>query len=212
MHRSAALVLTACIAAVPAAAQESVRPLPRPEEVGRPAETGSVAVCNRPDIIGERLPRVDDPGACGVVRPVRLDEVAGVALEPAPVVTCRTARRLRRWLVESVKPAFGSGEDSLVGLGIAAGYVCRTINYAEDADISEHGKGRALDIARFERAGGETVSVLEHWDGEQHGELLRGIHADACGIFGTAIGPESDPLHEDHFHYDVEERRRPYCP
>jgi hypothetical protein len=205
MFRGAVLLLALGLGA-PAAAQEPPRPEPRP------AEVGPAAVCGRPDIVGERLAPVDDAGACGVARPVRLDSVAEVTLDPAPIVTCRTARRLRRWLVESVKPAFGDGEDRLAGLGIAAGYVCRTINYDEDADISEHGKGRALDISRFERADGETVTVLEGWRDEEDGALLREIHRDACGIFGTALGPETNALHADHFHYDVEERRNPYCP
>jgi hypothetical protein len=164
------------------------------------------------DVVGMRVPPVDDPGVCGVARPVRIDTVAGVALEPAPVVECRTAGRLRQWVVESVKPAFADADGELVAIGVAAGYVCRTINYDPDADVSEHGKGRALDIARFERAGGATISVAEDWGGEEHGALLRAIHAEACGIFATALGPETNAMHADHFHYDVKTRRRPYCP
>jgi hypothetical protein len=62
----------------------------------------------------------------------------------------------------------------------------------------------------------EPVDVLHmaslEYGHEGHGDLLREVHEGACGIFSTSIGPDSDALHEDHFHYDLAERRRPYCP
>lgn len=38
--------------------------------------------------------------------------------------------------------------------------------------------------------------------------FLRAVHEDACGIFGTVLGPEANALHEDHFHLDMKARRR----
>lgn len=186
-------------------------PLPRPETLGE-AGPGWVEVCGAPVILGEPSPAVDGPGACGIARPVKLGSVAGVALDPPPVVTCPTARRLAVWLEEHAKPAFAAEGERLAGLDIAAGYVCRNVNYAEDGELSEHGRGRALDISGFRLADGEVVGVLEDWDGPEHGPLLRRIHAAACGVFGTALGPASDEFHGDHFHYDLARRRRPYCP
>ncbi len=38
--------------------------------------------------------------------------------------------------------------------------------------------------------------------------FLRQIHADACKIFGTILGPESNDAHRDHFHVDMAHRQR----
>lgn len=39
-------------------------------------------------------------------------------------------------------------------------------------------------------------------------EFLRGIHAGACTVFGTVLGPEANEAHRDHFHLDMKQRRR----
>jgi hypothetical protein len=179
-----------------------------PREPGQ-AETG---LCGSEDLEGERLPPIKGEGGCGAARPVRLTAAAGMRLEPAPELTCRAARTVARWLVEVAKPAFDDDGPELEGLGIAGAYVCRNVNDAADGDLSEHARGRAIDIARFERADGSTISVLDGWASEAHGPLLRAIHEGACGLFGTTLGPDSDAYHADHFHYDVADRRRPYCP
>lgn len=42
--------------------------------------------------------------------------------------------------------------------------------------------------------------------------FLRNIHRDACGIFGTVLGPEANDAHRNHFHVDLAtRRRRNYC-
>ena len=39
-------------------------------------------------------------------------------------------------------------------------------------------------------------------------EFLRRVHKDACGLFGTVLGPEANDAHRDHFHLDLAARRR----
>jgi hypothetical protein len=39
-------------------------------------------------------------------------------------------------------------------------------------------------------------------------EFVRKVHAEACKIFGTVLGPNSNGAHEDHFHLDMKARRR----
>ncbi len=41
--------------------------------------------------------------------------------------------------------------------------------------------------------------------------FLREVHAKGCEIFGTALGPEADVAHRDHFHFDMAKRRSGYC-
>jgi hypothetical protein len=240
MRRSFGLALLLFLGAVSATAVEAPRPVPRPaadpalapmprpdppaagtDTPEAPRETdaapGPLAEepapqCGTRSILGARLPPIDGDGACGIRRPVLLSSVAGVELEPKAIMACPAARALRDWLTEVAIPAFEGDGASLVGLDIAATYVCRNVNCADDGELSEHARGRAIDISGFQRADGSSVSVLDGWRSSEHGDLLREVHEGACGIFSTSIGPDSDALHEDHFHYDLAERRRPYCP
>ena len=43
-------------------------------------------------------------------------------------------------------------------------------------------------------------------------DFLRRAHQDACGIFGTVLGPEANEAHRNHLHLDLASRRRgAYC-
>ena len=43
-------------------------------------------------------------------------------------------------------------------------------------------------------------------------QFLRQIHAQACGTFGTVLGPEANEAHRNHFHVDMAKRRyRSFC-
>ncbi len=49
-------------------------------------------------------------------------------------------------------------------------------------------------------------------DETPHTKFLKAIHAGACSVFGTVLGPESDAAHRTHFHLDMAERRHgAYC-
>ncbi|MDX2287787.1 MAG: extensin family protein [Hyphomicrobiaceae bacterium] len=42
--------------------------------------------------------------------------------------------------------------------------------------------------------------------------FLKRLHKEACGPFGTVLGPEANEAHRNHFHFDLAERRRSaYC-
>lgn len=42
--------------------------------------------------------------------------------------------------------------------------------------------------------------------------FLRAVHAGACGIFTTVLGPETNAAHHDHMHFDLKPRRASaYC-
>lgn len=40
------------------------------------------------------------------------------------------------------------------------------------------------------------------------GKFLHAIHAGACEIFGTVLGPEANAAHHDHLHVDLQARRK----
>jgi len=197
------------------AVARSKRPVQRPRRVARQAARSlGGAVCNSPSIKGQRIPAIagTKPG-CGVAQPVSLTEVAGVRLSQPSKVDCSTARALEAWVQNGVKPAVGRTGGGLSQLHVAAHYSCRTRNNRPGAKISEHGKGRAIDISALVLADGTRITVLNGWRGSRrHRDILRKSHAAACGPFGTVLGPEADRYHQDHFHFDVAERRSgPYC-
>ena len=181
---------------------------------GLAQEEGRISgpVCGASDILGEALAPIEGPDGCGVAEPVRVEAVAGVTLEPAPELDCETAAALKRWVTEAAQPAFTEAGERLAGLRIAAGYVCRNTNRAEEGDLSEHAFGRALDVSAFMLEGGDSVTLHEHWDDPALGPLLRRLYAAACGPFTTTLGPEANALHADHFHFDLATRRNAYCP
>jgi hypothetical protein len=39
-------------------------------------------------------------------------------------------------------------------------------------------------------------------------KFLRELHAGACGVFGTVLGPEANAAHRNHFHFDLTPRKR----
>jgi len=195
----------------------SLRPRLRPagssgKAVLRQVERQRGAICGDPDIQGERVGRV--PGkikGCGIDEAVRVRSVAGVRLSQPALITCDAARALKTWVVNGAKPAFRQ-RGPLVELKVAADYVCRPRNNQRGAKISEHGRGRAIDISGFTMQDGEVVSVLQGWGRGTTARPLNQSLKAACGPFGTVLGPKSDGYHEDHFHMDVASYRSgPYC-
>lgn len=200
------------------AVASSVRPALRPE--AQPARFSSGAVpglggpiCGRGAIQGEPMAAI--PGkldGCGLDHPVRVEAVAGVRLSEPALMDCGTAQALEAWVEEGMKPAVGRRGGGLAELRVAAHYVCRSRNNQPGAKISEHGRGRAIDISALTLANGKSITVEEGWHRRGQRRLLREIHASACGPFGTVLGPDADAYHQDHFHVDTTPRRSgAYC-
>ncbi|SHJ35933.1 Extensin-like protein C-terminus [Palleronia salina] len=170
------------------------------------------ALCGDPAIRGQLAEPVGGAGSCGIENPVRVSSVAGVVLSQSALLDCSAARSLRVWVDDVAKPAVGRRGGGLSSLDVAAHYACRTRNNQSGARISEHGRGRAIDISAIGLRDGERISVLDHWSTYRRGRLLRRLHGGACGPFGTVLGPESDRFHQDHFHFDTASYRSgPYC-
>lgn len=170
------------------------------------------AVCGDIAIQGKAVGRV--PGkikACGIKDAVQVTSVSGVALSRPSTMDCGTAIALSKWVDKTVKPTF-KRRGPVVQLQVAAHYACRPRNNRKGARISEHGKGRAIDISGFKMADGEVVTVLNGWRKNPSKKQLVKIWRGACGPFGTVLGPNSDRYHQDHFHLDTARYRSgSYC-
>ncbi|WP_108835536.1 extensin family protein [Tateyamaria sp. Alg231-49] len=195
----------------------SLRPFMRPPEIvqqamARRAQRRKGQVCGDPDLQGDEVGMV--PGrikGCGVSEAVRLRSVSGVTLSQAAVIDCNTAKALKRWTENGAKPALRKKGGGLATYRVAAHYACRTRNNQPGGRISEHGRGKAIDISGFVLKDGTTLTVLNDWS-SRNGKALKSMHRAACGPFGTVLGPNSDRFHRDHFHFDTANHRSgTYC-
>ena len=205
------------VAAAALPRSSSLRPNLRPDAIvqqamSRRAERRKGQVCGDPDLQGDEVGFV--PGrinGCGIAEAVRLRSVSGVTLSQASLMDCNTAKALKRWTETGAKPALRNKGGGLSSYRVAAHYACRTRNNQRGARISEHGKGRAIDISGFTLKDGSTLTVLNDWN-SRHRRALRSMHRAACGPFGTVLGPNSDRFHRDHFHFDTARYRSgAYC-
>lgn len=170
------------------------------------------SVCGMPSIKGEAIGEVEGIGACGIEEAVMVREIGGITLSQSAKLECHTARALNHWIQTGMKPIVGGIGGGVQSLKVASHYACRTRNSQRGARLSEHAKGRAIDIAAFRLQDGSEISVLEHWGTGRRGRVLRKLHDSACGPFGTVLGPESDRHHRDHFHFDTASYRSgAYC-
>ena len=195
----------------------SLRPSIRPpaivqQAMARRAERRKGQVCGDPDLQGDEVGFV--PGSingCGVAEAVRLRSVSGVTLSQAAVIDCPTAKALKRWTEKGAIPALRKKGGGLASYRVAAHYACRTRNNQAGGRISEHGRGKAIDISGFVMRDGTTITVLNDWN-SRNGKALKSMHRAACGPFGTVLGPNSDRFHRDHFHFDTAKHRSGnYC-
>ncbi|MEL7184162.1 MAG: extensin family protein, partial [Pseudomonadota bacterium] len=142
----------------------------------------SGGICGRPSIRGDIIAPV--PGrirGCGIPNAVRVTQVSGVSLSTGARMDCRTAQALDTWVRDGVLPAVGGFGGGAVSLKVAAGYACRTRNNRPGGRISEHGRGRAIDISAVRLANGSELNVLQDWGRGTEGRLLRELWRAACG-------------------------------
>lgn len=175
--------------------------------------SSSGSLCGDDRIKGVRLSPVQGklPG-CRIENPVRVKSVDGVALSKQAVLTCDTAKTLRKWVSGSLKPVIGNRGGGVASLSVPSHYSCRSRNSKKGAKLSEHAKGKAIDISSINLKDGSQITVLDGWKNRRDKKILAALHKGACGPFGTVLGPESDRFHKDHFHFDVARYRSgAYC-
>jgi hypothetical protein len=183
----------------------------------------------------EPLPPIKE-GLCGAPAPILLksiDRDPEVALDPPATVTCNLAKALRAWLNESVQPQAKSLFNSPVTKLYVGSYTCRNRNGGAEQPLSEHALANAIDISDFVLISGQRIAVVESWPSgpplpmpnpgrlssipsvkrvsvtfdDPKKAFLKSVRDDACGIFGTVLGPGADEAHKSHLHLDMKERR-----
>mgnify|MGYP000395092498 CR=1 FL=1 len=158
------------------------------------------------------IPRIRDSASCGIDWPVEVTSLGrGIKLTPAAKLNCAMAEEAALWAQKDLVPAARTRYLS----GVAAvrqmsSYSCRKI--AGSRTMSEHSKGNALDIGAIKLKNGRVIVV--HRSGLfafRERSFLRKVRGEACGRFGTVLGPGYNRDHADHFHLDLKERRNVAC-
>lgn len=199
------------ISTVPVAPKPvAVRQTPAPVQ---PSSGKTVKICGNRSIQGYKIvPIQGQLAGCSLANPVRVVSVDGVALSSPTIMDCPTAKALNTWVKTGAKPTIGRLGGGLQSMRVVSGYACRTRNSVPGAKLSEHGKGKAIDISAFTLENGSTITVLTGWPRRVEGKLLRRLHEAACGPFDTVLGPDADRFHKDHFHLDTASNRNGvYC-
>lgn len=152
------------------------------------------------------------PNVCGALKPFAMSAAARgqVQLRPAALLRCPMVPAVDYWIQHVVQPAARRHlRADLVELKISGSYSCRPVNHVFGGRLSEHGHANAVDVAGFVFNTGDSVSVRTGWHGAwAHRNFLREVHAGACRVFTTVLGPNYDRMHHDHFHLDLAKHGR----
>lgn len=167
------------------------------------------ALCNRvlsgPHIQASPIaPRPEKKG-CGWSNAFRVSKAGGASISIRHL-SCETTAGLNLWILDAVQPIsqkmFGSPVSAVQNFGT---YDCRNIvgNPMWKSLRSQHASANAIDISGFKLANGTKISVSKHWnDKGPKGRFLRHIHRKSCRYFRVSLGPNFNPAHHDHFHFD----------
>lgn len=183
---------------------------PLPKATAKASRKGSV--CGNPAIKGAEMGVIRaSVNGCGLSDAMQVTSVSGVQLSTPAQLDCVTAEALNAWVENALIPAVGATGGGVAKLQVAASYVCRPRNNQKGNRISEHGKGRAIDVTAIVLENGKVISVLSDWGKGRGGKILKAVRKAACGTFTTVLGPGSDRFHRDHLHLDTARGRGPYC-
>lgn len=179
--------------------------------VAAPGLRGSV--CGVPGLIGQEVAPIGNGGrgsGCGIAAPVQITAVSGIRLTQPMTVDCTTATAFKRWVDRGIVPAVGGKGGGVAKLDVGPGYVCRPRNNQRGAKMSEHGRGKAIDLMGLVLKNGQNLDVERGWKSQPR--IFKAIHASACGVFGTVLGPKADRFHLNHIHVDtIHYRSGTYC-
>jgi hypothetical protein len=151
-----------------------------------------------------QLPDLEQSPVCHIRDRVSLRGIGEIVMDPLET-RCGTALRLVMWLRHSVEPAATRVFDQPVArLRHLSSYNCRAIRTPSGAgaSMSTHATADAVDIAGVDLADGTQLSLIRDWGaGADRHDFWRAARDGGCVWFETALGPEYNRLHADHFHF-----------
>jgi hypothetical protein len=159
------------------------------------------SLLKRPHINAIPIPDNPPKQGCGWTNSVKFSAIGDAKMSVQPL-TCEMAAALTLWVNHELQPAamtaFGEPVESIRHMG---SYSCRNVEGRRLR--SAHALANAIDISGFTLKGGRQISVLHHWKGgEPEAKFLRRVHHRACRYFRVTLGPDYNPTHASHFHFD----------
>ncbi len=150
------------------------------------------------------LPNKSFDGGCRMIDTIKLMDF-GTPTTNLGAMTCPLASSFTDWARYGVAPAakhyLGSEVVKIETMGT---FNCRAVNGSRSGKLSEHAFANAVDVSAFVLRDGRRISVLNGWRGSSEEQaFLRRLHQSACKRFGTALGPEYNAAHANHFHFDM---------
>jgi hypothetical protein len=79
---------------------------------------------------------------------------------------------------------------------------------AKASRAKEQGSVHKTGLKSDERSPIVTATVSVRAATTKEAVFLKRLHREACGVFGTVLGPEANEAHRDHFHLDAKKRKR----
>jgi len=192
--------------------QEAYASLPESAPAAAPAQPSACQLRLAKVAAFQPLPTLVGAGECGATDVVQMDTVilpdqSRIAVLPPAILRCPMAEQVVAWVRDDVLPSLKPFGPPLRALDNFASYDCRGRNNVRAAQMSEHGRADALDVADFRLADGRALSLTDVNVPKDWRETVR---ATACARFATVLGPGSDGYHEEHIHLDLEPRRNNY--
>ena len=162
-----------------------------------------LAVLDQAEMRFEPVTDRDTGPGCGFDNAVLISRTR-VSVGDAFTLSCRSALALALWERHIVEPAAQRHHGASVArLEHFGSYACRNVYGRKEGRLSRHATADALDVAGFVLEGGRRISVARDWGGDDaDGAFLREVHAGACRVFDSVLGPEYNAAHRDHFHLD----------
>jgi hypothetical protein len=162
------------------------------------------AVLEEADMVYTPVPDQETGPGCGFFNAVRIESTS-VSVGAPFTLSCRASVALAVWerhvLQTAALDRFGQSVATLEHFG---SYACRGVYGRDDARRSRHATADALDVAGFTLEDGRRVRVLSGWEGaSDEAAFLRDLHAGACRFFDGVLGPDYNPAHHDHFHFET---------
>lgn len=140
-----------------------------------------------------------------VKRDETLTEDSAQSTSTAPIRTKRKKRR-KTQLENLSRVVATAAVDNRVALPVFKGPVRRGVRLNRVPDPGGPAANAQPDAQPTEQEKPEPPRITAK------SRFLKQVHADACGIFSTVLGPEANDAHRDHFHFDTAKRSyKAYC-
>ncbi len=163
------------------------------------------SILKEPHIDATPIPDSPAKNGCGWVNSVKFSEIGGARMGVEPL-TCEMTAGLTLWVERELQPAALAAFDKRVtGIGDMGTYDCRNIvgNRIWKDVRSQHASANAVDVSSFTLEDGREISVLRNWKGNgPEAKFLHQVHRAACRYFRVTLGPDFNPAHANHFHFD----------